>query len=57
MLLKTISVTNNRNVLVQIPGMIIAAWGTQNGSKLEVSYEDGQIIIKPLLHRRGKTTK
>ena len=42
MLIKTVNVTNPRNVVVQIPGCVIANWGTQLGSLLEVHYNEQQ---------------
>ena len=47
MLVKTIKITNRRNVLVQIPGFIIAAW--PGADELGVYYdEDNQTVtIKP----------
>lgn len=49
MLTKTVKITNRRNVLVQIPGFIIAAW--PGADELEVHYdEDNQTVtIKPNL--------
>lgn len=49
MLTKTVKITNRRNVLVQIPGFVIAAW--PGVDELEVYYdEDTQTVtIKPNL--------
>ena len=54
MLIKTVNVTNPRNVVVQIPGCVIASWGTQLGSRLEVHYNEQQnsVTIKPAVQRR-----
>lgn len=45
MLLKTIRVTNARNVLLQIPSVIIAAWRVKTGSQLEVHYDEATQLI------------
>lgn len=49
MQVKTVNVTNPRNVLVQLPSFIIANWGVVKGSCLEVHYDEdtGSITIKP----------
>ena len=46
---KTVNVTNPRNVLVQVPSFVIANWGVALGSHLEVHYDEIKraIIIKP----------
>ena len=51
LLTKTVKITNRRNVLVQIPGFVIAAW--PNANELEVYYdeENESVIIKPNLQR------
>lgn len=51
---KTVKVTNPRNVLVQIPSFVIATWGAAQCSSLEVHYDEkqGQITIKPTVQRR-----
>ena len=51
LLTKTVKITNRRNVLVQIPGFVIAAW--PNANELEVYYdeENGHIIIEPNIQR------
>lgn len=55
---KTVNVTNPRNVLVQIPSFVIANWGIALGSNLEVHYneEKQSITIKPAVQRRRNTT-
>ena len=58
MQVKTVKVTNPRNVLVQIPGFVVAQWGAQMGDMLEVLYDeeaDEVRIGKVLQHRRGST--
>lgn len=56
---KTVNVTNPRNVLVQIPSFVIANWGIALGSNLEVHYneEKQSITIKPAVQRRRNTTR
>lgn len=47
LLAKTVKITNRRNVLVQIPGFVIAAW--PDADELEVYYDEDKqtITIKP----------
>ena len=49
MLAKTVKITNRRNVLVQIPSFIIAAW--PGADELEVYYDEDKqaVTIKPNL--------
>jgi hypothetical protein len=49
MLLKTVNVTNARNVLVQVPSALIAKWCLIEGDHLEVSVnaDNSELIIKP----------
>lgn len=56
---KTVNVTNPRNVLVQVPSFVIANWGVALGSHLEVHYDEEkqQLTIAPSLQRRGNSTK
>lgn len=51
LLTKTVKITNRRNVLVQIPGFVIAAWS--DAEELEVYYDedDNTITIKPNVQR------
>lgn len=37
--LKTVNVTNTKNVLVQIPGWVVKRWGLDVGNTLEVCYD------------------
>lgn len=54
--IKTVKVTNPSNVLVQIPGFVVAQWGVQLGDVLEVLYDDGQVRIgKAVPDRSGAT--
>lgn len=46
--LKTIKITNNNNVLVQIPKAVIDLWNINNGDSLEMFLNDNkEIILKP----------
>lgn len=48
---KTVNVTNTKNVLVQIPAWIVKRWGLDVGNTLEVCYdadEDEIHIRRPL---------
>lgn len=52
---KTVNVTNPRNVLVQVPSFVIANWGVALGSHLEVHYDEKQqqVTIRPAVQRRS----
>lgn len=56
---KTVKVTNPRNVLVQLPSFVIANWGVALGSHLEVHYDDTkqQITICPAVLGRGNAAE
>lgn len=58
MQIKTISVTNPKNVLVQIPGCVVAKWCLNTGSKIEVNYDDikGCLELRPTIQRRVRIT-
>lgn len=49
---KTVNVTNTKNVLVQIPGWVVKSWGLDVGNTLEVCYDADkrEIRIKPPIH-------
>lgn len=51
LLTKTVKIINRRNVLVQIPGFVIAAW--PDADELEVYYDEDNdtITIKPNVQR------
>ena len=51
LLTKTVKITNRRNVLVQIPGFVIAAW--PDADELEVYYDEDNstVTIKPNVQR------
>lgn len=57
MLIKTIKVTNSKNVVLQIPGYVSATWGLITGSQLEMHFENGQVIIKPSIYRRNTVSE
>lgn len=58
MLIKTIKVTQPRNVLIQIPSFIIADWGiTKPEDNLEVHYTDGKVIIMPANRNKQNDVK
>lgn len=46
---KTVKVTNSKNVLVQIPGFIIEKWGIGKGDAIEVIQNvlTGELILRP----------
>lgn len=59
MRVKTVNVTNPRNVLVQVPSFVIADWGVTLGSHLEVHYDEQKqtITIRPAVQRRSNTVE
>lgn len=57
---KTVTVTNPRNVVLQIPSFIAGAeWALKTGDKLEVMYDDrtGEVIIRQAVQRRSNTAE
>ena len=57
---KTVTVTNPRNVLVQIPSIIAGVeWCLKEGDQLEVGYngQAGQVTIQPTVQRRGNAAE
>ena len=56
---KTVRVTNPRNVLVQVPSFVIANWGLTLDSHLEVHYDESneQVTIRPAVQRRGNVAE
>ena len=50
---KTINVTNLKNVLCQVPRAVVVDWGLKVGDELELTYRDGEVTIKPVIHRRS----
>jgi len=51
LLTKTVKITNRRNVLVQIPGFVIAAWSDAEELGVYYDEENERVIIKPNLQR------
>lgn len=49
MVVKTVNITNLRNVLVQMPSFIVANWGVKERDRLEVHYNEAtkEVTIKP----------
>lgn len=45
-MLKTVQVTNARNVLIQVPAVIVAQWGLKNKDRLVVEYNDKEDCLK-----------
>ena len=43
---KIVQVTNARNVLVQVPAVIVAQWGLKNKDRLVVEYNDKEDCLK-----------
>lgn len=56
---KTVNVTNPRNVLVQLPSFVIANWGVTLGSHLEVHYDEDnrKVTIQPAVLGRGNSAE
>lgn len=48
---KTVNVTNDRNILCQIPRAVAADWGLKVGDTLELTYKNGEVTIKPNVRR------
>lgn len=42
---KTVNVTNTKNVLVQVPGWVVKRWGLDVGNTLEVCYDADEEAI------------
>lgn len=51
MIVKTVSITNPKNVLVQVPRFIITLWGVLENDKLEVLFNEEtlELTIRPAL--------
>lgn len=43
---KTVNVTNTKNVLVQVPAWIVKLWGLKAGNTLEVCYDADEEEIR-----------
>lgn len=50
--IKTVNVTNTKNVLVQIPAWIARLWGLNIGDRLEVQYDqsENKVCISPTIN-------
>lgn len=50
--IKTVNVTNTKNVLVQIPAWVAKLWGLTIGDKLEVQYDQdkNKVCISPSIN-------
>lgn len=59
MLVKTVRVTNAKNVVLQIPGFVTSMWGLTTDSILGVYYDDETeaITIKPYVQGRGRSSE
>lgn len=55
--MKEINVTNTKNVLCQIPKVVVADWDLKVGDTLELTYKDGEVTIKPTVQRRSNLTE
>ena len=53
---KTVNVTNLKNVLCQIPRVVVADWGLEVGDELELTYKDGEVTIRPHVQRGSRLT-
>ena len=53
---KTINVTNMKNVLCQIPRVVVSDWGLEVGDELELTYKDGTVTIRPYVYRGSRLT-
>lgn len=49
---KTVNVTNLKNVLCQIPRAVVSDWDLKVGDELDLIYKNGEITIRPAVHRR-----
>lgn len=43
---KTVNVTNTKNVLVQVPAWVVKLWGLEVGNTLEVCYDGDEQEIR-----------
>lgn len=57
MLVKTIRVTNPKNVVLQIPGYVASVWDLTTDSQLEVHFDNEQVTIRPCVHERSETSE
>ena len=52
--MKAVNVTNTKNVLCQIPRAVVQDWGLEVGDTLELVYTNGEIRIRPSVHRGSR---
>ena len=59
MLVKTISVKNPKNVVLQVPGFVSSLWDLKVGSKLSMEYDNEKdvVTIRPYVQGRGSTSE
>ena len=55
--MKEVNVTNTKNVLCQVPRAVVTDWGLEVGDTLELTYQNGEITIRPAVQRRGDASK
>lgn len=54
---KTVNVTNNKNILVQVPRAVATDWGLEVGDKLEVVYNGDALTISPSVQRGSEASR
>lgn len=57
MLVKTVRIINRRNMLVQIPGFVMATWISADHLEVYYNKHKQEVIIKPLQRRIGTAKK
>ena len=47
--IKTVKVTNSKNVVVQVPGFVVEKWGLKEGDSIDVLLDDreGAVVLAP----------
>ena len=50
---KTVNVTNDKNILVQVPRAVASDWGLKIGDTLEVVYNGDTLTVYPSVQRRS----
>lgn len=55
--MKEVNVTNTKNVLCQVPRAVVTDWGLEVGDTLELTYQNGEITIRPAVQRRNDAAK
>ena len=54
---KTVNVTNDKNILVQVPRAVARDWNLKIGDTLEVTYNGNTLTVSPSVQGRGDTTR